>query len=244
LRTSDLWTKLTAVGTLTVSIVALLIAVVPPLWRRYWKRPRLVVLIGAAEPWTRVAFVPGGPTYVWFRMQVVNDGRAEARNLRAVVHEWYERADANAEWHKRDLDPSALHWVSMSYQWEAPRGGGEGSIKRETAPVVSLPQGLSDFADLVRYGANTNEHTLVLDDPRPRGFADRPRNLDGEFVLSVTVAAENARTVTKHIHYTLSRERFFSDVRFEKGPPGDYLFPEILTTIEQMKRQEGQGGAL
>jgi hypothetical protein len=43
LLASDLWTKLIAAGTLAASIIALAVATLPPLWRRYWRRPMLDV---------------------------------------------------------------------------------------------------------------------------------------------------------------------------------------------------------
>ena len=244
LQSSDTWTKLAAVGTLTASVIALSVAVVPPLWRRYWRHPQLDVRIGSVEPWARVARLVGpGAWQVWFRVEVLNTGRAEARNVRAVVHAWYERADSSAQWEKRELDPSALHWVSMPYQWQD-LGGGQGIIQRETAPVVNLPPGLSDFADLIVYTFSANSHMLVLDDQRPRGFRVQPTHATGEFILSVTLVADNAEALTKHIHYALTREDLFGDVRFEDAPPADFVFIGLLTLQEQLKESRGnaEGG--
>jgi hypothetical protein len=217
-------------GTLAAVIVALAVATVPPLWRRYWRRPRLDVRIGAVEPWSRVTSSAAGPQ-TWLRIQVVNAGRAEARNVRAVVHAWYERPDPSAEWVKRDLDPSALHWVSMPHEWPV-----VGARSRETAPVVHLPPGLSDFADLIAYTHNANEHKLILDNQIPRGFGFQPTNVHGEFVLTLTVVADNAATVTKHVHYTLTwTTRLFSDVRFQEAPTG-YISLGLLAGIERLQQ--------
>jgi hypothetical protein len=243
MQASDVWTKLAAVGTLAASIIALAVATVPPLWRRYWRRPWLNVRIGAVEPWARVTNLSTDPQ-TWLRIEVVNKGRAEARNVRAVVHAWYERPDPSAQWVKRDLDPSALHWVSMPPEWLV-GGGGAGSRftqLRETAPVVSLPPGLSDFADLIAYTHHANEHKLILDNQIPRGFGFQPTNANGEFVLTITVVAENAVTVTGHIHYTLTGENLFSDVRFQNAP-ADYLSLGLLTGIERMRQQGDSKGS-
>jgi hypothetical protein len=209
------------------------------MWRRYVRRPKLNVCIGGVEPWARVAHSARGDQQAWLRIEVVNKGRADARNVRAVVHAWYERPDPSTQWVKRDLDPSALHWVSMPREWQVDITG---SFKRmrETAPVVSLPPGLNDFADLIMYTINNNEHMLVLDDQRPRGFGFRPTNANGEFVLTLTVVAENAKAITKHIHYKLSRMDLFSEVRFDKSVPEDSRSLEILTTMQRMKQQNAE----
>lgn len=229
---SDLWTKLSAVGTLAASVIALAVAVGPLLWRRYWRRPKLEVQVGAGEPWARLTKLVGdGEQQVWLRIEVKNEGRAEARNVRTVVHAWYERSDGTAQWEKRDLDPSALHWVSMSHYWQ-------GEVPRDTPPAVNLPAELGDFVDLVRYSIGTGEHVLVVDDPRPRGFGFRPTHTIGEYVVTITVVADNADGVTKHIHYCLTRENLFSEVRLAKAPPKDYRFTGLLSMIERMKNAD------
>jgi hypothetical protein len=237
---TDQWTKFAAVATMAASVIALAVATVPPLWRRYWRRPKLEVRIGAVEPWARVTRSPSGDLQSWLRIQVENKGRAEATNVRAVVHAWYERALPATQWVKRDLDPSALHWVSMARAWQALADGGFTQM-RETAPVVSLPTDLSDFADLIEYTHQNNEHTLSLDDQRPRGFGVHPRNTTGEFILTISVVAENAKTLTKHIHYMLTRESQFSEVRFDE-PPSDYRSQGILTMTDLMREQRNSEG--
>ncbi|MDP9201113.1 MAG: hypothetical protein M3P26_04170 [Gemmatimonadota bacterium] len=112
---------------------------------------------------------------------------------------------------KLDLDPSALHWVST------PKGP-------ENAPIVNLSPGLFDFVDLIEYTLHNNGHVLAVADPRPRGFGFQPPNANGEFVLTITVVAENAASLTKHVHYTLTRDNLFSDVRLQDSGPADYRF--------------------
>ena len=231
LQAFDVWTVVAALATAFAALVALGVAVIPLLWRRWWKGPRLDICLGDAEPWERVTKSVGqADTQAWLRIEVVNKGRAEARNVRAVVHEWYERSDETAQWLKHDIDPSALHWVSMPQAWQVDSGA-----RRD--PAVSVPQGLSDFADLVRYTPSTNEHMLILDDQRPRGFRFKPMNAFGEFIVSVTVLAENADALTKHVHYSLSGE-FFTDVRFVDSTPADYRFLGLLSDIRRGRRGE------
>ncbi len=76
MQASDLWTKLTAAGTLAASVIALSVATVPPLWRRYWRQPKLDVQVGEAEPWVRVTVLATNQDVrrAWFRIQVVNTG--------------------------------------------------------------------------------------------------------------------------------------------------------------------------
>jgi hypothetical protein len=231
---SDVWTKLAAIGTLTASVVALAVATVPPLWRRYWRRPKLELLVGAVEPWTRVADTPDRSTQqAWLRAEVRNSGRVEARNVRAVVQEWYERRESTARWRRRDLDPSALHWVSMP--WGRREHGHARVETRETSPIINLPSGLSDFVDLICYTWERGVHSLVLDDERPRGFGLNPSTTEGEFVLSIKVVADNAPSLTTHVHYAISRESLFTDVQVQDGPPADAEFAGILTTIQAIR---------
>lgn len=229
---SDVWTKLAAIGTLSASVIALLIATVPPLWRRFRLRPRFEVRIGERAPWARPAIAMGEP-FIWLRMEVTNAGRTEAENVRAYIRAWYERPDRQADWMKRDLDPTALHWVSMPYKVER---GPAGPVTRDTPPVVSLPPKLGDFVDLLRYSTLRRAHELVVDDARPRGIGFEPMASTGEFVVTVTVTGDNAKNVTKHLHYRVTREDGFSGVRFDDAP-AKYREEDILTTIRDMAQQ-------
>jgi hypothetical protein len=225
LADDDTWQAIKDAGPIIASVVALAIAVTPPVWR-YVRRPRLWVRITDVEPHTRQARSADNVVHLFLRMQVLNKGNIEARRVRAVVHEWYERPDATVEWHRRDMDPAALHWVSM------PQAG---QTRRE--PAINLPRGLWDFADLVRYTPPSNTQVLVVDDTTPRGFWLMPTNSTGEFVLTVTISAENARPEKRHVHYSLSPERRFHDVRIDKSPPRNALFMGDLTMAKEWERR-------
>jgi hypothetical protein len=217
MQESDGWTKLAALATFLASLVALCVATLPPLWRRYVRRPKLELIANADEPWTRIPIYQDRRTSsVWLRAEVRNRGRAEAKNVRAVVEDWYERPDSTAPWERRDLDPSALHWVSLPW---GRRQHADGTIEtRETAPVVNLPPGLSDFVDLISYAWDVGVHALALDNERPRGFYLNPSIGEGEFTLTVVIVADNAKTLTTYVHYAISRhEPYLADVRPQSG---------------------------
>ena len=226
---SDAWTKVAAVATLIASLVALGVATVPPLWRRYWSRPKIEVHIEAKEPWTRnPIYLDQQTSSLFLRAEVRNRGRAEAKNALAVVQDWYERSDSTAPWERRDLDPSALHWVSLP--WGHREHADETTEARETAPVVNLPPRLSDFVDLISYEWDKGVHALALDNDRPRGFALNPSTAEGEFVLTVVIVADNARSLTTYIHYAISgAEPFLTDVLLQSRPPPNPQFSSRLT---------------
>lgn len=165
-------------------------------------------------------------TSVWLRAEVKNRGRAEARNVRAVVEEWYERPDSRARCKRQDLDPSAPHWVSLP--WGRREHADHTIEARETTPVVNLPRGLSDFVDLISYDWKPRKHTLALDTERPRGFVLNPSTTEGEFVLTVLIVADNAKSLTKHIYYAVSREKHLTEVWLQAGPPPDAQFSPAL----------------
>jgi hypothetical protein len=165
---ADVWAAWGAIAALIASGVALAVATAPLIWRRR-HHPTLDLTVELRKPWVRVPYFDDKRTYsVWFRAEVVNSGHAEARNVRAVVLDWYARPDSDAGWTRIDLDPSALHWVSLpwGHRWHDPHTLEE----RETAPVVNLPPGLSDLVDLISYNWEKGDHSLVLDYDRPRGF--------------------------------------------------------------------------
>jgi len=240
---SDWWTKAATVATLIASLVALGVVTVPPLWRRLWSHPKIEVIIDAKEPWTRNPLYLDQPTTsVFLRAEVRNRGRAEAKNVLAVVQDWYERPDSTRLWTISEIDPSALHWVSLPW---GHRKHADGTTEaRETAPVVNLQPGLNDFVDLISYAWDKGVHALALDNDRPRGFALKPSAAEGEFVLTVVVAADNARSLTTYIHYVISRvEPFVRDVQLQSKPPPDPQFSSRLTknrAIRANRRSVGE----
>jgi hypothetical protein len=201
---ADVWTAWSAIAALFASGVALAVAAGPLIWSLLWHHPTLELTVKEEQPWVRVPTYDGKRTpSVWFRAQVENSGHAEARNVRAVVTDWAVLTDKG--WTKIDLDPSALHWVSLPWARRMHKGDG-GLEVRETAPVVNVPPGLSDLVDLISYNWENGEHDLVLDYDRPRGFLLRQETPEGEFVLTVQIVAENAKSLIKHIHYRITRE--------------------------------------
>jgi hypothetical protein len=217
---ADVWTKLTAVGTLLAVVAALLIAGLPVVIR-WVRRPHLHAVVDRREPWTRWATAVGsGFDQLWLRMEVQNTGRTEAVQGHAVLREWYARPNGLSRWKKLDIDPAALHWVS------APHG---------TATKVDLPPKLNDFVDLVVFTIQTNTHQLVLAETWPRGFGTQPTHSNGEYVLTVTVVADNAKSITTYVHYELTRANGFDNVRLDDKPPADAEYTQPLGMMQQLQ---------
>ena len=178
----------------------------------------------------------------FLRAEVRNRGRAEARNVLAVVQDWYERDRTRMAGKGEIFDPSALHWVSLPW---ARRKHADDDIPevRETPPVVNVPPGLNDFVDLVSYAWDTGVHSLELDNNRPRGFA---RNLsidEGEFVLTVAIVADNAKSLTTYIHYAISRDDpHFTHVQQQSAPPPDPQPGSSLTDEGRLVPRQGGTG--
>jgi hypothetical protein len=214
----DLWTKLTAIGTLLAVAVALFIAAALPPLQRYWQRPQLKLSTGKTEPYTRVAMSEDDMLQrAWLRVKVANNGRTEAKNVRVFAVAWYERPENSAPWDKLDFDPSELHWVSL------PRG--------QPVAQVSLPVGLFDFVDLVDYTFRNKKQRLGVEDATPRGISFQPTTHQGEFVLTLIATAENAMPVTQHVYYTVSLDEFLVDVRLEHDGPQEYRSTGLLESI-------------
>jgi hypothetical protein len=150
------WTAVGAIASLIASTLALILATAQIVWNRR-HRPTLDLTVEQENPWVR--FPDDHPNSVWLRAKVENLGHAEARNVRAVVT---DRTGIQ-------LDPSALHWVSLPWGRRTHKGHSHPEV-RDTAPVVNLLPGLSDLVDLISYDWEKGEHDLDLDCDRPRGF--------------------------------------------------------------------------
>ena len=218
----DVWTKVTAIGTLLAVLAALLIAGLPVL-TRWLRRPKLHAVVDRREPWTRLAIsATSGLDQMWLRMEVQNTGGIEAVRSQAVVREWYVRLAGNSKWKKLDIDPAPLHWVSAP-----PRA----------ATKVDLPPKLNDFVDLVVFTIPTGTHELVLAEDWPRGFSTQPPHSNGEYVLTVTVVADNAKSITSYVHYELTRANGFEYVRLDDKPPADAVFMQPLGMMQQLQQR-------
>jgi hypothetical protein len=218
---SDVWRKLATVATLAASLTALAVAGGPLLWRRYWGRPKLVFTVNSEEPWARIPLFDGHRTRSKFlRAEVRNVGRSEATNVRAVVQRWYEQDSTEGF---KPIDPSALHWVSLP--WGLRHHANGKTERRHSPPSVNLAPGLYDFVDLVRYDWGEGAHSLLLDIERPRGFDLNAQRAEGDFWLAVVIVADNATSLTRFVHYTVSSNDPYVTVA-DFGPLTDGAGPE------------------
>lgn len=189
---------------------ALGIALAPRAWA-FARRPKLRVVVSDVEPHCRLTQdATTRLDLVYLRAAIHNRGRREARRVRATLVDllFYDPVAGQHPWVRHDLDPSALHWVSMSH-----------AEHRGTAPEVHLTRKLNDFVDLVAYARAPSKALLVMDDNRPRGFRLDPRESLTEFRLKLVVSASNAASEEAIVAFRISRENFFTDVRLVRRLP-------------------------
>lgn len=169
--TAEVWSTVATVG---ATVVALALAVVPPVWRAHKRRrslPRLSLECETGDPFVRGAWA--GAQWQYLRARITNSGGGPATNVRCVV----VRARYGDGPNLSDLviDPYELHWVSLP----GPPGlvgigtiGGSASL----TPVDGVRSSrvdltMSDFelVDVCRHSGEKLE--LVPHDDRSRGFS-------------------------------------------------------------------------
>ena len=111
------------------------------------------------------------------------------------------------------------------------------SAPPRAATKVDLPPKLNDFVDLVVFTIPTGTHELVLAEDWPRVFSTQPPHSNGEYVLTVTVVADNAKSITSYVHYELTRANGFEYVRLDDKPPADAVFMQPLGMMQQLQQR-------
>jgi hypothetical protein len=213
----DVWS---ALGTVGAVVVALGIALSPPVWR-WLCRPRLRFDLGETEPHVRPARSGGiEHTKMYLRLGVVNTGHLEARRVRAIVSDWWY-LDAHlgpdgAKWIAQDLDPSILHWTGTAHVDQGRTSPGE----------ISIPVGVRWFVDVCKHDLRSRQTHLILDDRIERGFRLEASQGLGDFRAQITLVAENATACTAVIGWRTSMEHWITDVYETDRPdaaPGGLL---------------------
>jgi hypothetical protein len=133
---------LTAIGTVSAAVIALVLALVPLGFRRR-NRPRLRVSVGELEPFTRIEPNPAQPEATVVRIMVENVGKTEARRLRIHLQQCWVLSPppkaAGGPWEAVDIDPLPLRWASRPN-----RDHGDGAAE------TTLPAGMRDFVPVTR----------------------------------------------------------------------------------------------
>jgi len=95
----DLDEILTALGTVSAVIVALVLAGAPAI-KRWWSKPVLEATTGLEEPFVRPVSDEHTPiAEVRLRVGITNTGRSTARSVRAQLLDWWEH-DSRRAWHR------------------------------------------------------------------------------------------------------------------------------------------------
>ena len=213
----DVWS---ALGTVCAVVVALGIAVSPPVWR--WVcRPRLNLDLGETEPHVRPARSGGVEhTGLYLRVGVVNTGRLKARRVRAIISDWWyletPAGTGGGHWIAQDLDPSILHWTGTPHADQ----------DRMSSQEISIPAGVRWFVDLCKHDLRSRQTQLILDDRTERGFRLEALQGLGDFRAQITIVAENATARTVVIGWRITMEHWITDVHEANRPeaaPGGLL---------------------
>jgi len=198
---------LTAVGTVFLGFVALLVGVLPSLVG-WWRRPRVTIEVGHVEPLARPMRDGVGVLGTALRVAITNRGRSEARRMVATLeHWWYELTTEPNQWSEHDIDPSPLRWIGMPPP-----------DKRAFAPPTQdlLPGG-TGLVELVECRTRTGETRLLLD-PLDVAFRKEARGGFGHFRAQISVRAANARGVTAVVAWTVDHEHGVTDVGLRTPP--------------------------
>lgn len=202
--TVEVWT---AVGTVGAVVVALFVSTLSTI-TTWYRRPRLVIRLGSIEPHIRGVMEGFRHDGFILRVEVRNDGRSEARRVRAYVQDWWIRTDDKLgyRWIKPDLDPFPVEWVvSRSH-------------------ITDLAPQSSEYAPLSRYEVSAGATSLCM--PADREVPHRATHSNyplGEHRIRLAVVSETAKAVTEVISYTTSSEHFISSVRPSEAPTGARL---------------------
>ena len=165
------WAAAEAIGTISAVVVALGIALSPPVVRSV-RRPRLSAAVSSREP-HMVAVASETEIniaeMVFLRVEIRNVGKRTARGARVtVVRRWRVDLPPEGEWQGRplpddhdpkwklvDSEPMALHWSSLPPAED-----------RSTASRVDIARGHSEYAELAVLQTRLNRLEVAVDDRR------------------------------------------------------------------------------
>jgi hypothetical protein len=162
------WEIASTIATCAAVMIALFLAVIPPVWRARQRRrrlPRLNLECGVGDPFVRGA--KSDAIWQYLRARITNEGGGPASGIRAVAVQ-ARQVDGSAA---GDLviDPFELHWVSLP---PPPRlvkvGGSLVAADGVRTSRMDLTARDWDLVDVCRHSGGRLE--LVPHDDRDRGF--------------------------------------------------------------------------
>lgn len=206
-----LWTDvLTAVGTVSAVVLALVLAALPTISRR-WSKPRLRSSTGLREPFVRAVGGTGlAHETMRLRVGVTNAGRSTAMGVRAQLAHWWEldpERTLAVEWEELDSDPLPMKWVSIR----------PGDDRPGVAPEVSIVHKLTELLDLAEID-DKGRLRLLFDDERQALFGRHATDHNRTWRVQFVLAGANCRPEEWTIEFTVKDGRF-EDVSVSEPPP-------------------------
>ena len=198
----------TAFGTVGAVVVALAIASWPWITRKF-KRPKLKLVTGLAEPFLRPIRREKGIGFDELRLRVGirNDGRGVAHGVAAMLLNWWEYSEKNCAWQELDADPLPMKWVSIRPADDRPND----------PPTVSILSGCTEYLDIIIWRADHIE--LLVDDGRQTLFEPRRSPAIGKWRVQFALAGADCDVERYTVELECDGSNFVSRVE-ASTPPG------------------------
>jgi hypothetical protein len=220
---SATWTEiLTALGTVSAVIVALVLAGAPAI-KRWWSKPVLEATTGLEEPFVRPVSDEHTPiAEVRLRVGITNTGRSTARSVRAQLLDWWEHDSRRAlgtDWVELDSDPLPLKWVSLR----------PGDDRPGVPPEVAILNGAADYLDVALLDSQNLK--ILFDDNRRALFRRDTSSRTGTWRLEFVVGGTNCRIERRHtVEFTADGPNYFTRAALS-DPPSDSRHAGLISLL-------------
>jgi hypothetical protein len=197
---------LTAIGTVGAVVVALLLSV-PPALLRWYRRPRLKLLVSEVEPHVR-ASNDGLDTAVRMelRIEVRNEGFLEAGRVRGQLVDVWTRDDGGQDgkhWTRKNTEPIPLQWVDL----------------RGPRDEIDIPAWTSAFPSVVSYERKPGRLVLCVPSGAESVFF-RPEfsTTYAEYRVGVILYAANVGLSRRVVGFKMTKEHWFAEAGKARRP--------------------------
>lgn len=168
---------LTAIGTVGAVVVALFLAFLGSLLRKY-RKPKLKIEFDNKVPFcrhSRISNLPNQPEGYFLRLRVRNTGKSIARDCEGKL---VRILDANTNRERTDFDPTNLHWTG-----------------HERKNTISIHKTAYEYLDVVYVRDDMPQILIYTNEEQPRGF---PFSLQrNNYILDIVFFGKNTEPVEK-----------------------------------------------
>lgn len=233
------WAAAEAMGTIAAVVVALGIALSPPIVR-FLRRPRLTAEVSSREP-HMVADASKAEMNiaetVLLRVEIRNIGKRTARGAWASVvrrwrvdlppdPEWQGPAlpdDYDPKWKLVDSEPMALHWSSLPP-----------AENRATASRVDIARGHSEYAELAALQTRTNRLEVAVDDRRACRTDAVEHQAIARHRWEVIVGADEVEPRIVVVEFVVDGKNFITDAILSTSPSAadDVRLLHLLRSVD------------